>query len=194
MIEARLQNSRMRRVVFLGVTVAVCIAVVGLLAAIHDFFADRDQRIAEQRALLAHLSAVAAQEPAIAELARNTGTQMGHDEFLVGPNEGVIGADLQTRLKTITEGAGAQLRSVQTIPARTSEQIRYVGVHIEMSGSLQAVHRAIHAVETGTPYLFVGGAMIRPALSAGRQDSPTEPTIETQLDIVGAVQADGGAP
>jgi Type II secretion system (T2SS), protein M subtype b len=192
MIATWLQKPRMRRAVFLGSTAAVGIVVLGLLAPIHDVFAARDQRVAEQRALLAHLSAVAAQQPTVAELVRKTGSKMGGDGFLSGPNEGIIGADLQTRLKIIIEGGGAQLRSVQNIPAKTSEQIRYVGARIEMSGSLQAVQRAVHAVETGTPFLFVTSAIIRPTLSAGRQD--TEPTVDAQLEIVGAVQTDGASP
>lgn len=128
---------------------------------------------------------LAAQETATKQAPPNTG------EYLAGANEGVINADLQTRLKGMVEPVGARLRSVRTLPPQTSEQVRYVGSRIEIFGPLPAIHRAVVAIEASKPYLFVRGAVIKPAPPGGRQDVPQEPIIEPQLDVFGAVRNAG---
>lgn len=183
-----IHDRRLRRAMFVALNLAVGLAVYALFVMpVADFFSARDARIAEQRLLLARLTAIAQREPAVQAAARETTEQLKRGELLIGPNEGVINADLQTRIKTITEQAGARLRSVQGLPASTSEQTRYVGARLEMHGTLQAIQRALHAIETGRPYLFVTSAAIRPSLNA--QNPREEPVIEARLDLVGAMQA-----
>jgi general secretion pathway protein M len=109
-------------------------------------------------------------------------------EFLAGANEGVANAALQARLKTMTEAAGARVRSVQGLPAKNDGQIRYIGARIDLYGTLGAVHKAIYAVESGKPYLFVSTASIRLSPSISAQAAMTEPVIDMQLDVFGAVQ------
>jgi general secretion pathway protein M len=107
---------------------------------------------------------------------------------------GVINADLQTRLKGLAEGAGARLRSAQTLPTKSNEQIKYSGSRIDISGSLQSIQRAIYAIETATPYLFITGAVIKTASAPSRPGLVEEPVIQAQLDIVGPIEIGGRDP
>jgi hypothetical protein len=54
--------------------------------------------------------------------------------------------------------------------------------------------RAIHAIEADRPYLFIKGAVIKPAAPAGKPDPTQEPILEAQLDVVGVVRVAGGKP
>jgi len=187
------ENVWLRRAAFLVANLAAILAVVDVgIVPVRALLAERDTRIAEQRALLARLQAIAAQEATVQAMSRRAGADTPHDEFLGGRNEGVIAADLQTRLKAMIDGAGCRLRSVQGLPAKADGAINYVGVHVELAGPIQSVQKAIHAVETSRPYLFVTAATMRPSPAAGRQDAQTEPTIDAQLDVVGAIAPDGG--
>jgi general secretion pathway protein M len=180
------------RAFFVLGNLAICVAIVfTLVMPINAFFADRDNRIADQLKTFARLSAIAAQAANVQSIASDTSAQMRGGEFLAGPNESVISADLQTRLKGITEAAGARARAVQALPLKTSDQIRYSGSRIEIFGSLQSIHRAVYAIESAKPYLFITGATIKAPPSASRQD---EPTIQAQLDIFGAIQINGREP
>jgi general secretion pathway protein M len=182
----------MRRAIFLGLNAAIAIALANLLIVpLCAFFADRDARIGEQQALLARLQAVAAQRERVQAIAQETEAQAGSGEFLTGANDGVLSADLQARLKGLVESTGAHVRSVQSLPGRTKDQIKYVGSRIDMHGSIQAVHRAIYAVESGKPYLFVVNAVIKPAPMSNRPGVIQEPVIEAQLDVFGALRIDG---
>jgi general secretion pathway protein M len=156
-----------------------------------DFFADRNSRIAEQRVLLARLEAIAAQDANVQSMARRPDAQLQRGEFLIGPNEGVINADLQTRLKALTQAGGARLRSAQSLPAKANDQIRYSGSRIDIYGSLQSIQKTIYAIESATPYLFVTGAVIKLSLPSNRPGVVEEPVIQAQLDIVGPMHIEG---
>lgn len=184
-----------RRATFLLVNAALALPIVMFVVLpIRDVFSDRNDKIAERLAVLARLTAIATQEAKVEAIASDTNVQIRGDEFLRGPNENVISADLQTRLKAMTEAAGARSRAVQGLPAKTSEQIKYSGSRIEMFGTIQSVQRAVYAIETAKPYLFVTGAVIKPLPSANRPGVSEEPIIQAQLDVAGAIQVGGKSP
>jgi hypothetical protein len=184
-----------RRVLFVLGNLAICALVAGaLVMPIRALFTGRDDRIADQLKVLARLSAIAAQASNVQSIASDTSAQMRGGEFLAGPNENVISADLQTRLKAITEAAGARSHAVQALPIKTSDQIKYSGSRIEIFGPLQSIHRAIYAIESAKPYLFISGAAIKALPSANRQGVSEEPVIQAQLDIFGAMQVNGREP
>jgi general secretion pathway protein M len=184
------EHAWFRRTVFAAGNLAAGAALVCLaVRPIIDLLAERDATITEQRGVVARLQGVIAQEARIATIARETDAQV--QDFLSGTNEGVIIADLQTRLKSIAEGSGARLRSVQALPPVSREQTRYVGSRLEISGPIGAIHRAVHAVESARPWLFVTTGSIKPSPVANRAAVAAEPVIDAQLDIFGAVLTEG---
>jgi hypothetical protein len=186
------QTPVLRRLLFLLGNVAGGLAIVlACVVPVRELFADRDREILQQRMLLSRLQAVAARG-ASAPAARKTAS--GDGEFLAGKTDGSIAAELQTRLKTMVESAGARLRSVRSLQPKTEGQTRYIGSHIEMSGSIAAIHRVVHALESARPYVFVTGGTLRLATPAGRVGMPQEPVIEAQLDVFGAVRIETAGP
>lgn len=182
-----------RRALFVLGNVAICVAIVGFVVLpAYTLFADRENRIEEQRKVLMRLAAIAAQAPNVQSMVSDTKAQMQGGELLVGPNDSIISADLQTKLKAIAEAGGAKLRAVQGLPVKTVDQIRYSGSRIEIFGSLQSIVKAVHAIESSKPYLFITGAALK-SPPPPRQGASEEPVVQAQLEIFGAVQA-GGQP
>jgi len=178
-----------RRVVFLGLNLAACLAIFFLIARpIRAVFVEQDEQIAMLSETLARMNAIANRKSDVEALARQVDAESDLGEFLAGANEGVANAALQARLKTMTEAAGARVRSVQGLPVKNNGEIRYIGARIDLYGALGAVHKVIYAVESGKPYLFVSGASIRLSPSISAQAATTEPVIDAQLDIFGAMQ------
>jgi general secretion pathway protein M len=181
-----------RRIFFVSGNLAVCgVIIVGLVLPLHAFFAERDAHIADQRQMLARLQAIAAQAQNVSAIVSDTTAQLQGGEFLAGPNENVISADLQNRLKAIAEGAGARSRATQALPQKAIGQIKYSGSRIEIYGPLQSIQRAVYAIESAKPYLFIMGASIKTASPASRPGLSEEPTIQAQLDVFGAMQSRG---
>jgi general secretion pathway protein M len=182
-------NAFVRRATFAAAHLAVGLAAYWLwLMPVWEIFADRDAQIAKQHTLLGRLEDVASHDGTVQELVRNAASEFDRGEFLVGPNDGVVGADLQTHLKAIAEAGGAKLQSVQSLPTTHDGGVKYVGARIELVGSLAAIQRAIHALETGKPYLFVTAATLKSSSSIARLESPAEPVIDAQLDVFGALR------
>jgi hypothetical protein len=177
---------------FLGVHfAAVLLIAVFVITPVRELLASRDVQIASQCAMLGRLGALAAQESEVEAAAKQGLPETG--EYLAGANEGVINADLQTRLKGMVETTGGRLRAVRVLPAQSVEHIRYIGSHVEFQGALPAVHRAIAAMEAAKPYLFVRGAVLKPAPPVGRPDAAKEPLIDAELEIFGALRLAAGA-
>ena len=189
----------LRRLGFVAGNFAVALMIADFVVMpVQGFFAERDAQILNQRTLLARFAAIAAQQPRVQAAAQEADAQVEQGEFLVGTNEGVIVADLQTRLKTMAEAAGARLRSVQSLPPKTREEVRYVGARLDVYGPLAAIQRTLYAVESAQPYLFVDAAAVRAAPSVNPAALPNaaaqEPVIDAQLDVFGAVHLKGREP
>ena len=183
-----------RRILFVLGNFLACGLIVGcLIMPIISFFAERENRIAEQLKRLARLEAVVAQAATVQSSVSDTSAQMRGGEFLTGPSENVISADMQTRLRGIVEPAGARSRAAQALPLKTINQIKYSGSRIEIFGPLPSIHRAVHAIESAKPYLFINGATFKIS-PASRQGAPEEPIVQAQLDIFGAIQITGREP
>jgi general secretion pathway protein M len=177
---------RHRAVAFIIGNLAALAVCLWALAPVFDFVADRDSEIATKREMLARLQSIAAREAEVQAAARQPDVELDQGEFLTGANEGVIGADLQTRLKAITERSGAHIRTIQGQPTKTGDPIRYIGARLTIFGSLQRVHSTIYAIETEKPYLFVTDAAIKLATPVARGGTSEEPVIEARLDVFGA--------
>jgi hypothetical protein len=181
-----------RRIFFVLGNLAVCgIIIVGLVLPLNAFFGERDAHIADQRQVLERLQAIAAQAQNVSAIALDTTAQLQGGEFLAGPNENVISADLQNRLKAIAEGAGARSRATQALPPKAVGQIKYSGSRIEIYGPLQSIQRAVYAIESAKPYLFISSASIKLASVMSRPGVLEEPTVQAQLDVFGAMQSKG---
>ena len=171
-------------------------ALSGLLCLfawpIQALFADRDADILQQRAILARLDAIAAQRATVADLAAQAASN-GSAEFLQGGNDGVAAANLQTLVKGMVEPTGARLRSVRTLPTKPEESMKFIGVQVDITGTIEAVYQSVRAVETAKPFLFIVGALLKPTQQAAIAPSGTSaaPTIDAQLDIIGAMQIEG---
>ena len=183
----------LRRTLFLGSNLLVAaIVVFGIILPLREYFADRDSEIIQNQEAIARWRAIAAEETAVQTLVREIGADRG--EFLSGKNEGVIQAELQTRLKGMIEQAGARLRSVRGLQSHADGSARYVGARLEVFGTIPALHRALSAIESAKPYLFVRAAVMRPTAVMGQLGASQEPTLDAQLEIFGVMRAEAANP
>jgi hypothetical protein len=187
------RNVWLRRGLFALVNAA---ALCGFLCVfvwpIQAFFADRDAQLSQQRGILVHLNAIAAQRAIVADLAAQSASD-GSTEFLQGGNDGVAAATLQTLVKGMVESTGAKLRSVRSLPTKSQDDTKFIGVQLEITGTIQAIYQAVRTIETAKPFLFIEDALLRPTqrVAVATPGMSAEPTIDALLDIVGAMQVEG---
>jgi hypothetical protein len=179
-----------RGALFLAATFLPVFAGLSLIVLpIRDLLADRDAEIARNVQMLARFTAIAAYKPNLPPAARLRDTP---DEYFKGPSQGVATANLQARLKILSEASGARLRSVQGLPAESQGRLSYIGARLDIFGSIEAVQRAANAIEDARPYFFVTASVIKrstqPMVPGGQA---AEPVIDAQLDVFAAFQQEG---
>lgn len=188
MISAGLNNPLVRRAAFVGLHTAILIALfVLVLLPIREMLADRENEIVRLSDTLARLKGISQHKP---ETLSPGETSLRAEAFLLGPNEGVATANLQARLKMLSEGVGAKLRSVQGLQARNEGQLRYIGARLEIFGALPAIHQAIHAIEDAKPFVTIPNSTLKLSPEIALPGNASEPVLDAQLDVLGAYQSE----
>ena len=106
---------------------------------------------------------------------------------LAARNPGIIDANLQARLKMLSEQSSVTVTSIQMLPPKTIHGATLVGARLDVSATSVPLHALARALEQDTPLLLVMAATLRgqagfwgrPAEAAGTTDT----TIEAQFDV-----------
>ncbi len=106
--------------------------------------------------------------------------------FLKGDDEGVIQANLQSRLSSLASRHGVEISSVAAATSYENDGIRYVGISTNLSGDIAAIHNTIFAIENSVPTLFVMTARLSAARRKGQTASDKKPMLQVRLSIFGA--------
>jgi general secretion pathway protein M len=198
-----------KRAPFIAINLLVFVIVLmaAVIPAVH-FFVEGEESLAERRATLARYEAVASQQSAVRDYARQVKEINAHGDLLEGSTAGVVAAALQSRLKSMAESAGVAVRSIQALPpkslASSASQTggaaaaisgagaarpsapQLVGARAEVSGAPEAIHNFTRAIETGPPLLIVTAAMMSQPLMMWRpQGDDAPPEVSAQIDVYG---------
>jgi general secretion pathway protein M len=172
------------------VAIALLLAVLffGWSAAIEPSLDSYREAQATIRSLRPVIERAGADTDGLAELkasvSRLKSRQNDAAGLLIGPNEAIAAAELQTRLKTLTESAKADLKSTQILAPHDDGSFRRITVRGQIFGSLAAVQRILYAVESSSPYLFLDAVEIRVTTGAARAGTAV-PSLDLRLDISG---------
>ncbi|WP_234836918.1 type II secretion system protein GspM [Sinorhizobium meliloti] len=145
--------------------------------------------IEEKRRLLGRLEAI---KPAASVfLKTNPMPALDNDQlFLQGENEAVITADLQGWLQERAVTAGAQINSVSNVRLEGENGITLLGLRANMSGSMEAIHEIVAAVEVNQPRLFIKEM----DLQSNHQEAyglDTPPELSATILVLGATEKPG---
>jgi hypothetical protein len=180
----------MQRGLFLGVNLCLLVAIYLLaIRPVLSLLSDQTDRLVQARAALSHYAAIAAQETAVRNKAARAGDEATSSAFLQGTSAGAINAGLQAHLKAIADQAGARVQSVRALEPGNDHDIRYLGAHLELAGSIAAIYATLQAIEDREPYLFIDTASLRMPAAAPGTSPAQEPSIEAQFDIYGPVRS-----
>jgi hypothetical protein len=172
---------------------AAIVLLGGLLASIGalivnplvTYLADVQERMANERVLLARFNARAAQEREALELERRRAEMNADGEFLEGDSVAIQLANLQSLLATIAAANSIRVRSARTLPVRERGELRLAGVRVEFHAELGPLRKTLHDIEAKRPFLFIEAVQIS-HLSGGEGAEPGA-MLDARLDVFGAV-------
>lgn len=146
--------------------------------------------IEDARALAAGYARTAAARPQYAEQAAALRAEQPNPEwFLDGETDALAAATLQDRIGSLVQSTGAELRSIQAVPATDEDGMRRVGVTVELMAKTAALIRLAYAIEAGTPYLFI---TIAETIADAGQGASEDPLLIVRLEISGYRQPGQG--
>lgn len=99
------------------------------------------------------------------------------DVLVSGATDGVAGAELQRIVSELARASALALRSTQIAPPKREGDLTAVSVDASLQGTVNGVRSLLHALETGTPLLFVEGLSLR---AITERQAPHQPVA---LDI-----------
>lgn len=134
---------------------------------------ERYKRIAGSRAAAtAQLEAMRAMEPRKA--------------FLRSGAPALSAAEAQEALRTIIESNGGKLITMQAPVAKEEGRYRQLTVNVQLTGTIFALRKILHAIEANQPALFVENLQLRSQVPANFKPNPgAEPDIYMQMDVSG---------
>ena len=106
-------------------------------------------------------------------------------------------ADLQQRVKSLVEGSGGSLLSVQALPAVEEGGVVRVAVSIALQGNVDSLQKMLHSLESQVPLLFVDNLEVtarqfRPRLPDGSVAPYTRIQLNGQFEVSGYMRKEDG--
>ncbi|MGH7090152.1 MAG: type II secretion system protein GspM [Stellaceae bacterium] len=176
----------LRRLLAVALLVAVLVLIAaGLILPIVDRYQALGVGISDRTAALQRFEAAAQRLPRLErEQAALKSAIAAQDGFLTGPNDSLIAAALQGRIKSVVDRAHAQLRSTQIPPVREEHGFRRFTARIEITGHEDSLARIWYAMETGKPFLFIDSFDVE-ARQIPRRDRTQPPMIilDTRFEV-----------
>ena len=117
--------------------------------------------------------------------------------FLPPAPPALAAADLQQRVKSLVEGAGGSLLSIQVLPAIEEGGVVRVAVSVTGQGDVTALQKTLYGLESQVPLLFVDNLEVtarqfRPRLPDGKVASYTRIQLNSQFEVSGYLRKEGG--
>jgi general secretion pathway protein M len=98
------------------------------------------------------------------------------------PNLG--GAELTDMVRPLLESNAARLTSIQPVTVRDEGGFRVYSLNVGFNGTPAALQKALYAIETAIPYLFVETATLRATVPRGYKPPPNqEPEVTVQIEV-----------
>lgn len=180
------------RAAAIGLVLLVLLVIYAIvIGPLIGAFSDVNRALADGSEQLARYQQIALQRPDLeAKFAEIAARQAESGVYLPGDTDALAAARLQEIVNSIVESNSAQVRSVQILPTMADGDFRRVGVRIQMTGSMGAMARILHAFEAGETFLFVDNLDISNRMTRRTRDSTDgfNPELLIRLDLQGYVR------
>jgi general secretion pathway protein M len=157
---------------------------LALVQPLLDDYLDTRDAIVDASSALARYRGVAADLPQRQkELAQLRQRQATSEGFLQGPNDALVAAQIQNRIKALVEAAHGELKSTQVLPPQDEGKYRRLAIRAQMTLDIGAAQRVLYGVETASPLLFLDNVDLRAHMIDRRRERGANPPNDNELDV-----------
>ena len=165
-----------------GLVAAVAIPVQSAHVALDRSIADLEVRL-ERYALLAEEQPILEAQRAIMEE-----RLPGEADLVGGGSDALAGASLQELATRIISDAGGLVERAQVLSVKTDGSLKPISLRMQFSGTIAALQRSLHALESGRPLLFIDAVDVHGKsgeVKKVRDDPSLNVMLQVTIDIHG---------
>jgi general secretion pathway protein M len=179
------------RMLAAGLTLAVLGALwFGAAAPLLDWYQDRAVDLTQRRQLLARMQAVAETLPALEHQAG--GQRPAPAALLPGATDALAAAAMQSAVQAMATASGAELASMETLPAEARGGYRRIGLRVSLSAPWPVLIDLLRSAGQQQPRMLVDDVQFRaPPLQVREAAAPVSASFT--LLAFRAVPAGGGS-
>jgi general secretion pathway protein M len=178
------------RVLAAGLTLALLGALwFGVATPLIGWYQDRADELTQRRALLARMRTVAETLPEL-EL-RSGGVRPAPAALLPGATDALAAAAMQSAVQALAAASGADLASMETLPAETRGGYRRIGLRVSLSAPWPVLVDLLRSAGQQQPRMLVDDVQFR-APSMQVRDAAAPVSASFTLVAFRAVPAGGG--
>jgi type II secretory pathway component PulM len=174
---------RQRRLAWLGLGGLSLLCIYWLIIGpLFDLEEAWDQKLGQQRQLLAKYQSLAASRAVAQEAitALQTALAQTEKQFLSGENPAVASADLQDIIKSLAREHGVELTSAKTLPSREAGSYLDISVQVTLAARIDQLLTILYNLEHHKKLLFISELEI----NAPRPVITDKNKVPLQINIV----------
>ncbi len=162
------------RLLALSLTVLVLLVLwFGIAAPVLGWYADRTEQLNQREMLAGRMAEVAAARPELQRQAAGlSASSAAPGALLAGETDAVAAATLQERMQDMAAKAGAQLSSVEMLPATQAGQFRRIGLRVAVQAGMANVIHLLELIEQAKPRMLVDELDFQRRLLLTRSTAP----------------------
>lgn len=164
---------------------ALVLSAIGLLAVapLWSHIADLKDRIEQERMMVARLTRLAQDDGAKVFLEQQTKAAKASGQFIEGESEPIRLAALQSTLSAIAGANGIKLRSARNLPGREKNDLRLVGVQLQLVAPIEKLQKILLDIEQAKPSMFVDALQITPVVLSRVVDDEQPGLLDVRFDV-----------
>lgn len=176
-----------RQLIAVGLLFAiVAVLALGIAWPLVASSVELSDSIEAERSLLGRLQRVVDQSSANTEdPAKTIATS---DLFIKGGSDSIRIATLQSELSAILAANGVKPRSARALPNRTRDDLKLVGVQLQIISPVAQLQKIMLDIERHKPALFISSLQITPSSMTGLPNEDDKAALDARLDVL-AVEA-----
>ena len=165
---------------------AAIIAMAAIALPVWLLHRHYDTALAESSDRLERYNRIAATRPEVARQLEAMRSKDTRKSFLRSGAPALSAAEAQETLRSLVEGSGGRLITMQAPVSKDEGRYRQITVNIQLTANMQAVRKILNAIETSVPYLFIENLKVTSQVPGNFRPQPgAEPEVFVQLDVAG---------
>jgi hypothetical protein len=179
---------RTRTIIATALAVAVATMLLGAVWSVISLAAQGQRDVSHRRELLGRLSAMVARKGVLLHEIELDRASIDNADFLPGESEALARGNLQAAIGELVTARGANVVSVSNLPDMASEGMQYVGARADLSGTFEAVYRAIAAIEASRP-IIIRELKMSASGADDLSNASEPPVIFVELQVFAAIKS-----